>query len=98
MFWQEVHQLDQQLTLTINSWHSAFTDPIWAFFSNKVVWIPMYAAIVALLIWKLGWKKGLMVVAAAVLTFGFWSRHFFRPVNVLQASPNAFAACAEKKL
>ena len=71
MFWQEVHQLDQQLTLTINSWHSAFTDPIWAFFSNKVVWIPMYAAIVALLIWKLGWKKGLMVVAAAVLTFGF---------------------------
>jgi undecaprenyl-diphosphatase len=26
---------------------------------------------VALLIWKLGWKKGLMVVAAAVLTFGF---------------------------
>ena len=71
MFWQEVHHLDQQLTLTINSWHSAFTDPIWAFFSNKVVWIPMYVAIVALLIWKLGWKKGLMVVAAAALTFGF---------------------------
>ena len=31
----------------------------------------MYVAIVALLIWKLGWKKGLMVVAAAALTFGF---------------------------
>lgn len=71
MFWQEVHHLDQQLTLIINSWYSAFTDPIWAFFSNKVVWIPMYVAIVALLIWKLGWKKGLMVVAAAALTFGF---------------------------
>ena len=71
MFWQEVHHLDQQLTLTINSWYSAFTDPIWAFFSNKVVWIPMYVAIVALLIWKLGWKKGLMVVAAAALTFAF---------------------------
>lgn len=71
MFWQEVHHLDQQLTLIINSWYSAFTDPIWAFFSNKVVWIPMYVAIVALLIWKLGWKKGLMVVAAAALTFAF---------------------------
>lgn len=71
MFWQEVHHLDQQLTLTINSWYSAFTDPIWAFFSNKVVWIPMYVGIVALLIWKLGWKKGLLVVAAAALTFGF---------------------------
>ena len=31
----------------------------------------MYAGIVALLIWKLGWKKGLLVVAAAALTFGF---------------------------
>ena len=71
MFWQEIHQLDQQLTLTINSWYSAFTDPIWAFFSNKIVWIPMYVAIVALLIWKLGWKKGLLVIAAAGLTFGF---------------------------
>lgn len=71
MFWQEVHQIDQQLTLTINGWHSSFTDPIWAFFSDKIVWIPMYAAIVALLIWKLGWKKGLIVIAAAGLTFGF---------------------------
>ena len=71
MFWQQVHQLDQHFTLTINSWHSTFTDPIWQFFSDKIVWIPMYVAIVALLIWKLGWKKGLLVVAAAALTFGF---------------------------
>lgn len=71
MFWQQVHQFDQQLTLTVNSWHSPFTDPIWHFFSDKIVWIPMYIAIVALLIWKLGWKRGLTVVAAAALTFGF---------------------------
>ena len=71
MFWQSVHQFDQQLTLTINSWYSAFTDPVWAFFSDKIVWIPMYVAIVALLIWKLGWRKGLVVIAAAGLTFGF---------------------------
>ena len=31
----------------------------------------MYVAIIALLIWKLGWKKGLIVVAAAALTFAF---------------------------
>lgn len=71
MFWQEVHQLDQQITLAINSWHSAFTDPIWAFCSNKIVWIPMYVGIIALLIWKLGWKKGLIAIAAIALTFGF---------------------------
>ena len=71
MFWNQVHQIDQQLTLTINSWHSTITDPIWAFFSDKIVWVPMYAAIIALLFWKLGWKKALIVIAGIGLTFGF---------------------------
>ena len=63
--------MDQLLTLEINSWHSFITDPIWAFFSEKLVWAPMYAAIIGLLIWKLGWKRGLIVLAGALLTFGF---------------------------
>ena len=42
MFWQQVHQLDQHISLAINSCHSSFTDPIWMFFSDKFVWIPMY--------------------------------------------------------
>lgn len=71
MFWQNVHHLDQEVTLVINSWHSSVTDPIWQFFSDKIVWIPMYAAIVALLIWRLGWKKGLIAIAGVLLTFGF---------------------------
>jgi undecaprenyl-diphosphatase len=71
MTWQEIHHIDQLLTLEINSWHSFITDPIWAFFSDKFVWAPMYAAIIGLLIWKLGWKRGLIVLAAALLTFGF---------------------------
>lgn len=71
MFWQNVHQLDQQITLTINSWNSAFTDPIWTFLSLKLVWAPLYAAIIALMIWKLGWKKGLLVVGGVLLTIGF---------------------------
>ena len=71
MTWQEIHHIDQLLTLEINSWHSFITDPIWAFFSDKLVWAPMYAGIIALLIWKLGWKRGLMVLAGALLTFAF---------------------------
>ena len=71
MNWTQIHKLDQLLTLEINSWHSFITDPIWQFFSDKLVWAPMYAAIIALLIWKLGWKRGLMILAAALLTFGF---------------------------
>ena len=71
MFWQKVHQFDQHLTLVLNSWNSSVSDPIWVFFSDKLVWIPMYAGIIALLFWKLGWKKALVVIAAVLMTFGF---------------------------
>ena len=71
MFWNEIHNADQLLTLEINSWDSFITDPGWQFFSDKLVWAPMYAAIIALLVWKLGWKRGLIVLAGALLTFGF---------------------------
>ncbi len=66
-----LEQLDRNLTLMINGWDSPFTDPIWSFISDIPVWIPMYAAIVVFLIIRLGWKKGLIVVAGALLTFGF---------------------------
>ena len=71
MTWFDIHRFDQDLTLVINSWNSSITDPIWKFFSNIPVWIPLYILIVALLIWKLGWKKGLVIVAGALLTFLF---------------------------
>lgn len=66
-----LEQLDRNLTLLINGWNSPFSDPIWSFISDIPVWIPLYAAIVVFLIVRLGWKKGLIVVAAALLTFGF---------------------------
>lgn len=71
MIWQEIHKFDQAVTLEINNWDSSLTDPIWQFLSDVPAWIPMYVLIVALLIWKLGWKKGLLFTAAAALTFGF---------------------------
>lgn len=71
MFWQQVHQFDQHITLAINSFHSTISDQIWMFFSDKLVWIPMYVAIIVLLFWKLGWKRALVVMAAVLMTFGF---------------------------
>lgn len=71
MTWHEIHRFDQDLTLSMNSWHSSVTDPIWEFFSDIPVWIPMYALIIAFVIWRLGWKKGLIVIAGVLLTFGF---------------------------
>lgn len=71
MDWKAIHEFDQRLTLEINSWDSAITDPIWQFFSDIPVWIPMYVLIVAGLFWRLGWKKGLIMTLAAAATFGF---------------------------
>ena len=71
MFWTRLHQFDQQVTLAINSWSTPVTDPLWQLFSNIPVWIPMYVLIVALLVWRLGWKKGLIIVLAAAAAFGF---------------------------
>jgi undecaprenyl-diphosphatase len=68
---QTLEQADKLATLEINSWSSAITDPIWQIFSNIPIWVPMYVIIVAFIIQRLGWKKGLIVVAAAALTFGF---------------------------
>ena len=71
MTWHDIHRFDQDLTLAVNSWHTDFTDPIWEFFSDIPVWIPMYALIIAFIIWRLGWKKGLIMTLAAAATFGF---------------------------
>ena len=71
MDWKELERLDQDITLTINSWNSELSDHIWEFFSNIPIWIPMYVIIICFVIWRLGWKKGLIVVGAAVLTFAF---------------------------
>ncbi len=71
MFWNELHKLDQGVSLEINSWASPATDVIWQFFSDIPAWIPMYVLIAAMLIWQLGWKKGLITLLAVGLTFGF---------------------------
>ena len=71
MFWNRIHEIDQVITLEINRWDTSLTDPIWQFFSSVPAWIPMYVLIAGLLTWKLGWKNGLIVLAAAGLTFGF---------------------------
>lgn len=71
MLWENIHRFDQEVTLAINSWSTPLTDPIWQFFSKIPVWIPMYVLIAAMLVWRLGWKRGLIFLLAAFATFGF---------------------------
>ena len=73
MNWQEIHRLDQDITLWINGFHSEISDVVWTFFSNIPVWIPMYMLIIAFILRRLGWRKGGIVVLSAILTVTFCS-------------------------
>lgn len=62
-----MERLDKIITLFINSLNSPFSDPVWKMFSNRWVWIPLYIAVLILIIKKLGWKKGAIVLLSIVL-------------------------------
>lgn len=61
-------EFDKAITLAINSFHTPASDAFWIFMSRSKVWIPLYLALIALMFWRLGWKKALTMVAAAALT------------------------------
>lgn len=60
--------IDQDITLWINSFHSAASDQLWMFLSDVRIWFPAYGIIFGFLIWRLGWKKGLIVILSCILT------------------------------
>ena len=63
----DIVRLDQDITLAINSLHTHFSDLVWQTFSNMQVWIPLYVIVLALIIWKAGWKKALVYIGAIAL-------------------------------
>ena len=60
--------IDQDITLWLNGFHSAWSDPFWMYLSDIRIWFPVYGAIIAVMIWRLGWKRGLIVVLSCILT------------------------------
>ena len=60
--------LDQDITLWINGFHCAWSDSFWMFLSDVRIWFPAYGVILGMLIYKLGWKRGLVAVLSCVLT------------------------------
>lgn len=55
-------ELDKHVTLWLNTLGNPTTDAISLFLSNARIWFPAYAIIMGIMIWRLGWKKGLVVV------------------------------------
>ena len=59
---------DQDITLWINGFHSAWSDPVWMFLSDVRIWFPAYGIILGMMAYLLGWKKGLAVILSCILT------------------------------
>ena len=66
-----LEQLDKAITLAINNLPPPSTDSIWVFLSGTGEWIPLYVLVVALLVWRLGWKKGLVMILTTALCILF---------------------------
>ncbi len=68
MIFESLETLDRRITLVLNSLHFEAGDHFWQFFSSIGVWYPMYAAVLFVVVRRLGWKKGLTMTLAMVLT------------------------------
>jgi len=70
MGWGSVISLDREATLDLNSLGG---NPLWdgvmQFSSHHYTWVPLYVALLVYLFYRIGWKKGLVFLAAIGLTF-----------------------------
>ena len=64
---RSLHHIDKDLTLAINGCNSPFTDTMWQVFSDHRVWIVLYLAVAVLIIVRLGWKKGLLLIVCCII-------------------------------
>ena len=63
----DIVQIDQAATLWINKLDTPALFPLWMGLSDARIWFPAYAMIMGFIIWKLGWKKGLLVSLSLIL-------------------------------
>ncbi len=76
-------KLDTDILLAVNGAHSAFGDAFMYFISKKLVWIPVYAVLLAVMVWKLGWKNALialLLIGASVGIADFVSSGIIKPM------------------
>lgn len=69
MGWDAVITLDREATLALNGLGGGWIDDVMVFASHKLTWVPLYAALIVFLFYRLGWKRALVFLAAAALTF-----------------------------
>lgn len=68
MILDQLIRWDQSVTLFLNGFHCPASDAVWLVISEKLVWFPAYGVLIGFLIWRLGWKRGLLAVLGILLT------------------------------
>jgi len=63
--------LDKALFLAINGFHFEWLDPVMIFWSEKLVWFPLYALILFQIMKHFGWKQGLLCLIFITLGITF---------------------------
>ena len=59
--------IDTDIFLFFNGMHSAFADRFMRLVSERFIWVPMYGALLFVIIKNYGWQKGLIILACTVL-------------------------------
>ncbi len=67
-FLETLELADKNATLALNSLHCPVSDFVWQCFSDKLLWVPLYLAVLVFLFLRLGPKKAVAVTLACVLT------------------------------
>ena len=63
----DIVQIDQAATLWINRLDIPALYQFWTVLSDNKIWFPAYAIVMGFIIWKLGWKKGILVSLSLIL-------------------------------
>lgn len=70
-FFQSLLETDQNIFLYLNGLYTTFGDYFMSSFSGKIIWVPMYASILYVLLKNVSWKIALCCVVAIALTITF---------------------------
>lgn len=87
-YWKDI---DTQILFVINGFHTSVLDTLMWWISDRYIWIPLYLTIAALVIRRLGWTRGLCVIAvviAVVSMTDYTSASVLRPA-VARLRPSA---------
>lgn len=67
-FLTQLIEEDNACLLAINGWHAPWADTFMYAFSGKVVWVPLYASLLYVIVRNLRWRVALGCVVAVALT------------------------------